>query len=94
MLGVTIKDKVRCEEIKRLSQAKDIITEITSKMGWARHVVRMGDNRWTTTILGWYRRILKRPKGRPFTRWEELVKKKIGTNWVREARNRQSWKVH
>jgi len=95
MLRITIKDKVKCEEIRRLSQVKDIITEITrSKMRWAGHVVRMADNRWTTRILGWYPRNLKRPKGRPFTRWEELVKKKIGTNWVREARNRQSWKVH
>ena len=62
-------------------------------MRWAGHVARVANNRWRTRILGWYPRNLKRQKGRPFTIWEELVKK-IGTNWVREARNRQSWKVH
>ena len=92
MVGITIKDKVKCE-IRRLSQVKDIITEITrSKIRWVGHVVRMAGNRWTTRIVGWYPGNLKMPKGRPFTRWEELMKKKIGTNWVREARNRQCWK--
>ena len=63
MLRITIKDEVKCEEIRRLSQVKDIIAEITrSKMRWAGHVVRMADNRWTTRILGWYPKEFEKAK--------------------------------
>ena len=51
MLGVTRRDKVRNEDLRKKTNARDIIQEIkTKKWRWAGHLARRKDNRWTHTV--------------------------------------------
>lgn len=48
MLGVTLRDKIRNEELCRRTKVTDAIKRITHlKWNRAGHAARMSDNRWT-----------------------------------------------
>ena len=54
MVGVTRKDRVRNEDLRKKTNARDIIQEIkTKKWRWAGHLARRHDNRWTHCITEW-----------------------------------------
>ena len=93
MLKISIRDQIKNETIREMSGVQDIVLETRrSKMRWAGHVARVKDNRWTSRIIDWYPREIRRPRGRPATRWEDYIKKKEGGRWKRLALNRQYWK--
>ena len=63
MLKISIRDKIKNETIREMSGVQDIVLEARrSKMRWAGHVARLKDNRWTSRIIDWYSREIKRPK--------------------------------
>ena len=79
MLKISIRDKIKNETIRETSGVQDIVLETRrSKMRWAGHVARMKDNRWTSRIIDWYPREIRRRRGRPPTRWEDYIMKKQG----------------
>ncbi|VDM84215.1 unnamed protein product [Strongylus vulgaris] len=39
---------------------------------WAGHIMRRTDDRWTLRTLEWIAREVKRPRGRPTTRWADV----------------------
>ena len=65
MLNITIKDRIKNEEIRRQTQVKDIIEKIKqAKWRWAGHTARRDDNRWTKRTMDWQPRTGKRGRGR------------------------------
>lgn len=92
MLGVTLKDRIRNEDLRRRTGIIDVISAISKlKWNWAGHVARMRDDRWTKRLLEWRPRMDKRTRGRPPTRWSDDLKK-ISKNWMQTAQNRCKWK--
>ena len=92
MLGLTLRDRVRNEEIRRRTGVTDVIERIAwLKWNWAGHVARMTDGRWTRKVIEWRPRADKRNRGRPPTRWTDDVKR-IAGNWLQKAQDRPGWK--
>lgn len=92
MLAISLRDRIRNEEIRRRTKVTDIIQKVaTLKWRWAGHVARMTDDRWTRRIMLWRPRVT-RLRGRPPTRWTDDLVAVAGRNWVQVAQNRQRWK--
>ncbi|KAE9417158.1 hypothetical protein Angca_009685, partial [Angiostrongylus cantonensis] len=58
MLGVSrftqIRDGIRSSDLRQRSKIKDaVLYAKQSKIRWARHVMRMNDNRWTRAVSDW-----------------------------------------
>ena len=61
MLKISIRDKIKNETIREMSGVQDIVLETRrSKMRFAEHIARMKHNRWTSRIIHWYPRKIKR----------------------------------
>lgn len=92
MLGITLRDRVPNEVIRRKTGVRDAVETILKlKWNWAGHVARMTDNRWTKRLLEWRPRIeAKRSRGRPPTRWTDDLKRVTG-NWMQTAQDRFRW---
>ena len=66
MLGVTLRDRKRTNWIRQQTGVIDVIQTIRQgNHRWAGHVMRRGDNRWTTRVTEWVPRRHKRSRGRP-----------------------------
>ena len=93
MLGVRRRD-LHNDQLRAQTNVHDVVKHIyTSKRRWAGHVVRRADNRWATRILEFYPYDLKRPRGRPPTRWVDPMLRLFGTRtWTRTARSRNDWR--
>ncbi|CAI2293098.1 unnamed protein product [Caenorhabditis sp. 36 PRJEB53466] len=68
------------------------------KFGWAGHVARRTDNRWTTLTQEWIPRDTKRPVGRPPIRWIDALNKEVTIRqgnrvvpWSTIAKDRKAW---
>ena len=65
------------------------------RLNWLGHVERMAEDNIVQKIKRW-KRMSKRPIGRPKTRWEDDVLEDIKSmnisNWNKVAENRDSWK--
>ncbi|CAG9132629.1 unnamed protein product [Plutella xylostella] len=78
MLGVSLRDRIRNEEIRRRTKVTDIAKRIsTLKWQWAGHVARRADDRWSRKVLEWRPRVGKRRVGRPPTRWSDDLRKEL-----------------
>ncbi|CAH2100867.1 unnamed protein product [Euphydryas editha] len=62
------------------------------KFKWAGHVARLKDKRWTSKVTTWDGPQGKRRVGRPYTRWEDDIKKVAGPHWIHIAKDREKWK--
>ncbi|CAG9106243.1 unnamed protein product [Plutella xylostella] len=86
MLGVSLRDRIRNEEIRRRTKVTDIAKRIsTLKWQWAGHVARRADDRWSRKVLEWRPRVGKRRVGRPPTRWSDDLRKVAGSRWMQMA---------
>ncbi|CAH2229599.1 jg27431 [Pararge aegeria aegeria] len=66
MLGVSLRDRIRNNEIRRRTQVTDIAQRISKLMWqWAGHVCHRTDGRWGRHVLEWRPRIGPRSLGRP-----------------------------
>ncbi|GFR63859.1 endonuclease-reverse transcriptase [Elysia marginata] len=65
ILGIKIKDKIPCKNIRQQTHTKDVVLFAErQKWDWAGHVARMADNRWTKRAMVWQPRIGKRSRGK------------------------------
>ena len=82
MLGVSLRDHIRNEDLRRRTGVTDVVNQIRKlKWNWAGHVARMS----------WRRlRLDKRSKGRPPTHWTDDLKRFAG-NWIQRAQDRKEW---
>ena len=70
MLGVSLLDRIRNEEIRRRTNVTDIALRVSKlKWQWAGHIARRTDNRWGRKVLEWQPRAGRCSVGRPPTRW-------------------------
>ncbi|VDM61608.1 unnamed protein product [Angiostrongylus costaricensis] len=110
MLGVSCftqaRDEIRSSDLRQRSKIKDaVLYAKQSKIRWARHLMRMNDNRWTRGVSYWIPEDVKRTAGRPPTRCSELFTKSLEegydarrvprarrTHWATLARDRGKWK--
>ncbi|CAH2241919.1 jg12051 [Pararge aegeria aegeria] len=51
MLGVSLRDRIRNEEIRRRTRATDIVAKL--KWKWAGHIARKTDVHWGSKSWGW-----------------------------------------
>ena len=72
MLGVSLRDRIRNEEIRRRTKVTDIARRIAKlKWQWAGHIARRTDGRWGGKVLEWRPRTGRRSVGRPPARWTD-----------------------
>ncbi|CAH2229176.1 jg21608 [Pararge aegeria aegeria] len=89
MLGVSLRDQIRNEEIRRRTIVTDIAQRVAKpKWRWAGHIVQR-------TALGFLGvgvqpRTGKRSVGPP-TRWKDDIKQVAGSRWIQVAQNRGVW---
>ncbi|CAH2245134.1 jg2388 [Pararge aegeria aegeria] len=70
MLGVSLREQIRNEEIRRRTRVTDISQRLVKlKWQWAGHIARRTDGRWGLKVLEWRPRTCKRNVGRPPTTW-------------------------
>ncbi len=94
MLGVSLRDRIRNEEIRRRTKVTDIARRIAkTKWQWAGHIARRDDGRWGRKVLEWRPRAGRRSVGRPPTRWTDDLVKVAGRAWMRAAQDRALWKA-
>ncbi|PZC80416.1 hypothetical protein B5X24_HaOG214718 [Helicoverpa armigera] len=80
MLGVSLRDRIRNEEIHGRTKVTDIAHRISKlKWQWAGQIARRADCRWGRKVLEWRPRTSKRRVGRPPTRWTDDLIKVAGT---------------
>lgn len=93
MMGISLRDHIRNEDIRRQTRITDIVERIAnSKWSWAGHLARQSEERWAKRLLCWRPRLAKRPVGRPPKRWTDDIQTVAGKNWMRRAQNRNEWK--
>lgn len=93
MLGISLRNKVPNEEIRRRTQLTDVSERVAQlKWRWAGHIARQSTERWTYKLTAWRPRECKRSVGRPQKRWRDDIQKIAGKNWMRAAMDRQKWK--
>lgn len=93
MLGISIRDRIRNEEIRRRTKVTDVIRYMAEmKWRWAGHVARQDNSRWSNKVIHWRPRETRRSRGRPQKRWLDDVREVAGRNWAQLAQNRQEWK--
>ena len=93
MLGITQRDHKRNTWIRHQTGVNDIIDVIKKGIhGWAGHIARFNDNRWTKRVTEWTPREWTRRQGRPKTRWRDNLTRYLGPAWSRIARDRRLWK--
>ena len=74
--------ELRNDKIRSVTKLRDIIIRVKkSKMRRVGGIARMADNRWASKILERYPREVKTPKGRPFTRKDVFIRKRVGSKW-------------
>ncbi|KAJ4440667.1 hypothetical protein ANN_08814 [Periplaneta americana] len=93
ILQLSLRNKVRNEELRNCTGMKDVLnTAENLKWKWGGHVVRMDHRQWTHRLILWDPRIGRRRVGRQTTRWADFFKKKAGSQWTSSTRDRQLWR--
>ena len=93
MLGITLRDHTRNTWTRHQTGVNDIIDIIKKGIhGWAGHIARFKDNRWTKRVTEWTPREWTRRQGRPKTRWRDSLIRHLGPAWPRIARDRRLWR--
>ena len=93
MLGVSLRDRIRNEDIRKRTKVTDVARRIAKlKWQWAGHIARRTDGRWGRKVLEWRPRTGRRCVGRPPTRWTDDLVKAAGIRWMRVARDRSMWR--
>ncbi|CAH2241563.1 jg3899 [Pararge aegeria aegeria] len=95
ILGVSLRDQIRNEEIRRRTTVTDIAQRVAKlKWQWAGHIARRTDGLWGSKVFKWQPRIGKRSVGRPPTKVERrhrVASSVAGSSWIQAVQNRGVW---
>jgi len=92
MLGVSLRNHIQIEEIRKRTKVDDVIEHIArQKWRWVEHVARQDNDRYSRRIVQWRPRQHKRRAGRPQKRWIDDIKEIEGRKWHQMAINRSEW---
>ncbi|CAH2242620.1 jg8457 [Pararge aegeria aegeria] len=92
MLGVSLRDQIRNEEIRRRTRVTDIAQRVAKlKWQWAGHIARRTDGRGGLKVLEWRPRTGKCSVGRAQTRWTDDIRRVAGSRWRQAAQDRALW---
>ncbi|CAH2236655.1 jg16482 [Pararge aegeria aegeria] len=92
MLGVSLRDQISNEEIRRRTKVTDIAKPVAKlKCKWLGHIARRTDGRLGSKALEWRPRTVKRSVGQPPTRWTDDIKRVAGSRWKLAAQYRGFW---
>uniref|UniRef100_A0A8R1E3J2 Uncharacterized protein n=2 Tax=Caenorhabditis japonica TaxID=281687 RepID=A0A8R1E3J2_CAEJA len=91
----------KISEHNRRSEIPYYVVIKKKKLGWAGHIMRRNDGRWTRLVQEWYPIGEKRPVRRPRMRWCDSLQKEISlfdgenleTHWSTIAKDRMAWKA-
>lgn len=93
MIGATLKDRKRAEDIRFITKVDDVLEKIRKlKWRWTGHMTRESDMKWTKIITEWQPRDGKRRRGRQTKRWADDLNSTGGAMWSRIAKDRLEWK--
>lgn len=93
MLGITLRDRKRNEDIRQRTKVMDIIKRTAElKWQWVGHVARQDQAKWTTKLTYWRPRQTRRSTGRPQRRWLDDIKRQAGNRWFQQAQDRTAWR--
>ncbi|CAH2211469.1 jg22874 [Pararge aegeria aegeria] len=82
MLGVSLRDQIRNEEIRRRTRVTNIAQRVAKlKWQWAGHIARRTDGRWGLKVLEWRSRTGNRSACRPLTRWTDDIRRVAESRW-------------
>ncbi|CAD5230983.1 unnamed protein product [Bursaphelenchus okinawaensis] len=82
MCNVKLRWGIRSKRIRRWTGLDEVVVKATErKWKFGRIVVRMPEDRWERKIATW-QPDGKRPIGRPRTRWQDEIRKKVGIGWM------------
>ncbi|CAD6189601.1 unnamed protein product [Caenorhabditis auriculariae] len=92
------KKEQRSTDLRQRSQIRDLEEHIQrGKHRCGGHVIRRQHDRWSTRLTHWIPRNIKRPLGRPPTRWTDYFRKNIsqpGRHWMTVAQVRAAWRTN
>jgi hypothetical protein len=91
MVGVSLRDRIRNDEIHKRTKVTDIARIADLKWQWAAHCEE--DGRWGGKALEWRPRTGRRSVCRPSTRWTDDLVKVAGSRWMRAAQDLSSWRT-
>ena len=95
MLDITLRDHKRNTWIRHQTGVNDIIDVIKKGIhGWAGHIARFKDNRWTNKSDRVDKREWTRWQGRPTTRWRDNLIRHLGHVRPRIVRDRRLWRQY
>ena len=93
ILNISLRDKIRNEEIRRRTNMRDVVERADNlKWKWGGHVSRMDHQKWTHRVTMWDPREGRRNVGRQRTRWADYFRTTAGSQWSRVARDRGTWR--
>lgn len=89
MLNIRKTHRNRHTKIRSITKTVDPLKYAQRlKFKRAGHVARLGDGRWTSKVTAWDGPQGKRRVGRPYTRWEDDIRKVAGPHWIYVARDK------
>lgn len=93
MLGISLRDRQRNEDIRQRTRVVDVIERFAElKWQWVGHVARQDQAKWTAKLTHWRPRQTKRNAGRPQKRWLDDIKRQAGNRWFQRAQDRTAWR--
>ncbi|XP_050306270.1 uncharacterized protein LOC126743283 [Anthonomus grandis grandis] len=86
MLGTSLRDHIRNDEIRRRTKVTDVMRRVAElKWRWAGHVARQDPSRWTNKMMQ-----LCKMSQEPQKEMRDDIQRIAGRNWLQTALDRQT----
>uniref|UniRef100_A0A914UTX3 Endonuclease-reverse transcriptase n=1 Tax=Plectus sambesii TaxID=2011161 RepID=A0A914UTX3_9BILA len=92
MIGARLIDRISNKRLRGITKIRDLV-QAARQRKWrlARKVAMMSQDRWARRLTEWRPRIGKRDVGRPRRRWQDVISKTAGVQWMQAAHCDKQW---